>query len=140
MYENILVPTDGSEQAAEAIPHALNLAQHYDATVHALCVVNRAATRQLSPTRAETTMEAMSEEAERATKEVEDEMEKAGVECLPVVLEGAPDETILDYVEQNDIDIVVIGGRKRTPAGKLLFGSVTQSVILHADVPVTVVG
>ncbi|MCH7660977.1 MAG: universal stress protein, partial [Euryarchaeota archaeon] len=56
------------------------------------------------------------------------------------VLEGAPDETILDYVEENEIDIVVIGGRKRTPAGKLLFGSVTQSVILHADVPVTVVG
>jgi nucleotide-binding universal stress UspA family protein len=140
MYENILVPTDGSEQASEATPHALDLAENYDATVHALCVVNRAATRQLSPTRAETTMGAMVEEAERATSEIEDEMEKAGVECLSVVLEGAPDETILDYVEENEIDIVVIGGRKRTPAGKLLFGSVTQSVILHADVPVTVVG
>lgn len=140
MYENVLVPTDGSEQAAEAIPHALDLAKTYGATVHALCVVNRAATHQLSPTRAETTMEAISEEAERATREIEDEMEAAGVECIPVVLEGAPDETILDYVKESGIDIVVIGGRKRTPAGKLLFGSVTQSVILHADVPVTVVG
>ncbi|MCH7662174.1 MAG: universal stress protein, partial [Euryarchaeota archaeon] len=85
MYENILVPTDGSEQASEATPHALDLAENYDATVHALCVVNRAATRQLSPTRAETTMGAMVEEAERATSEIEDEMEKAGVECLSVV-------------------------------------------------------
>lgn len=140
MYENVLVPTDGSEQAAKAIPHALDLARTYGATVHALCVVNRAATHQLSPTRAETTMEAMVEEAERATTEIEDEMDEAGVECVPVVVEGAPDETILDYVEGNEIDIVVIGGRKRSPAGKLLFGSVTQSVVLHAGVPVTVVG
>lgn len=140
MYETVLVPTDGSEQAAEAVPHALDLAEKYDATVHALCVVSRAATRQLSPTRAESTMESLEEEAERITAAVEERANEAGVECIPVVREGAPDETILAYIDENDVDIVLIGGRKRTPAGKLLFGSVTQSVILHAGVPVTVVG
>lgn len=139
MYETILVPTDGSEQASRAIPHALDLAAKYGATVHALCVVDRAAARQLSPTRAEATMESMIEEAERVTREVEERANEAGVECVPVVEDGAPDDVILRYVDENDVDIVVIGGRKRSRAGKLLFGSVTQSVVLHAGVPVTVV-
>lgn len=47
-------------------------------------------------------------------------------------------EGILDLVDELDADTVVMGGRKRSPAGKALFGSVTQSVILDATVPVTV--
>ena len=140
MYETILVPTDGSEQASAAVPHALDLAGKYDATVHALCVVDRAATRQLAPTLAESTLESMTEEADRITREIARQAEEAGVDCVPVVEDGAPDDVILKYVDEHDVDLVVIGGRKRSAAGKLLFGSVTQSVALHADVPVTIVG
>jgi nucleotide-binding universal stress UspA family protein len=38
-----------------------------------------------------------------------------------------------------DADLVVVGARKRTPVGKAVFGSVTQSVVLDSPVPVTVV-
>jgi nucleotide-binding universal stress UspA family protein len=38
-----------------------------------------------------------------------------------------------------DAELLVIGARRRTPVGKLFMGSVTQSIILHADVPVLVV-
>lgn len=140
MYETILVPTDGSEQASAAIPHALDLAERYGATVHALCVVDRAAAHQLGPARAESTLEAMAERAEEVTREVAERAEEAGVDCVPAVENGAPDDVILKYVDEHGVDLVVIGGRKRSAAGKLLFGSVTQSVALHADVPVTIVG
>lgn len=39
MYENVLIPTDGSDGTKEAIEHGLELAETYGATVHALYVV-----------------------------------------------------------------------------------------------------
>lgn len=48
-------------------------------------------------------------------------------------------EGILELTADLDADAIVMSGRKRSPTGKALFGSVTQSVILDARVPVTVV-
>lgn len=47
---------------------------------------------------------------------------------------------ILNAAEINEVDSIVLGGRKRLPMGSLLFGSVTTDVLLHADCPVTVTG
>jgi nucleotide-binding universal stress UspA family protein len=49
-------------------------------------------------------------------------------------------DAILDHAEEHDVDALVLGGRKRSPTGKALFGSVTQSVILNTDRPVVVTG
>ncbi|GGN23033.1 universal stress protein [Halarchaeum nitratireducens] len=49
---------------------------------------------------------------------------------------GDPTEEILDDAASVGPRYIVIGGRKRSPTGKALFGSVTQSVILSADHPV----
>jgi nucleotide-binding universal stress UspA family protein len=48
-------------------------------------------------------------------------------------------EAVLDVVNTLDAELLVIGARRRTPVGKLFLGSVTQNIILHADVPVLVV-
>lgn len=48
-------------------------------------------------------------------------------------------EAVLDVVAGVDAELLVIGARRRSPVGKLFMGSVTQSIILHADVPVLVV-
>jgi nucleotide-binding universal stress UspA family protein len=52
---------------------------------------------------------------------------------------GDPAQEILNTAAEIDADRIIMCGRKRTPVGKVLFGSVTQSVLLNSDVPVTVI-
>ena len=62
----------------------------------------------------------------------------AGIESEKRREHGDPTETILAVAEEIDADLIAIGGRKRSPAGKVLFGSVTQSVLISSDRPVLV--
>jgi nucleotide-binding universal stress UspA family protein len=73
----------------------------------------------------------------RAASEV---FEEARVEYEVTESSGDPAEAIIDAADEADADLIVIGGRKRSPAGKALFGSVTQTVILNAGRPVLVTG
>lgn len=49
---------------------------------------------------------------------------------------GDPVEEILAEADRTDARYIVVGGRRRSPAGKVLFGSTTQAVLLSADRPV----
>lgn len=51
---------------------------------------------------------------------------------------GDPAESIVATAEELDVDAVCVAGRKRSPAGKMLFGSVSQSVVLNTERPVLV--
>lgn len=51
-----------------------------------------------------------------------------------------PADGILDLAEDHDVDHIVMGSRKRSPTGKVIFGSVSQQVLLESPVPVTIVG
>ncbi|MFC7157085.1 universal stress protein [Halomarina halobia] len=70
---------------------------------------------------------------------VQDHLVEAGVAVELVRRHGDPAEEIVDYAESVDADAIVVPGRKRSPVGKAVFGSVTQDVILNADRPVTIV-
>lgn len=67
-----------------------------------------------------------------------DRLEEAGIEVLVEGYGGDAVRAIRNVAEEYDADQIVLAGRKRTPAGKVLFGSVTQSVILESERPVLV--
>ncbi|MGD8524276.1 MAG: universal stress protein [Desulfobacterales bacterium] len=57
-------------------------------------------------------------------------------EAQVIVTNLTPGEEIVDFAHRNEIDEVVIGIRKRSKVGKLVFGSTAQYVIINADCPV----
>ena len=67
-------------------------------------------------------------------------LEDHGVDIEIIDESGDTAEFILREAEERAVDEIVLGGRKRSPAGKALFGSVTQSVIMNTDIPVVVTG
>ncbi|MFC3476323.1 universal stress protein [Halobacterium litoreum] len=76
----------------------------------------------------------------QSVRRARDHLEDAGVEVQVRDDSGDTTDDILDDAEEYDVDAIVLGGRKRSPAGKAIFGSVTQSVILNTDRPVVVTG
>lgn len=80
------------------------------------------------------------EEAFPKSVEIAQEIiENAGVSARRLREHGQPARVIVEVADRIDADQIVIGNEKRSPAGKALFGSVTQSVLLDTDLPVTVV-
>lgn len=73
-----------------------------------------------------------------SVKRVAEALEDRGLSTTTSRGLGEAEEEIVSYVADNDVDHVVMAGQRRSPAGKVIFGSVSQSVILNADVPVTV--
>lgn len=67
--------------------------------------------------------------AERIASEVVENFTAVG-------LVGYPGQEVLSYAEKTDARYIVIGGRRRSPVGKALFGSVAQEVVLGAERPV----
>lgn len=69
-----------------------------------------------------------------------EELDDHGVSVEPLVRSGDPAAGILDAAEDIGADLIIVGGRKRSPLGSALFGSVSQAVVRDADRPVTITG
>ena len=69
---------------------------------------------------------------------VAEQLRDAGIETTVHETRGVPTDAILDVVESTDVDAVAIGCRRRTPVGKVVFGSVAQEVIRRSDCPILV--
>ncbi|MFB6124115.1 MAG: universal stress protein [Haloferacaceae archaeon] len=138
MYDDILVPTDGSDASEEAITHAVDVASKYDARLHALYVVDAGSYATLEAG-TEMVLNALQEEGEQAVRRVEAAADEAGVEVRTTVVTGTAFREILDYVDENGVDLVVMGTHGRKGLDRYLLGSVTERVVRSADVPVLTV-
>jgi nucleotide-binding universal stress UspA family protein len=136
MYRNVLIPTDGSEAADRAVTRALELARTFDATVHALYVVEPLQTAEYD---AGSVYETLRAEGERATEAIAERAREADLRVETTVEVGVPHRTILEYTGEHGVDLIVMGTHGRTGLDRYLLGSVTEKVVRLSDVPVLTV-
>lgn len=133
MSQHVLVPYDGSEQSADALAYALaafpndevRLLKIIEPTVHATAEAAR------------THYEQQREVAEELLQDASSEHETARIETT--ITSGRPIDQIIEETEKRNVTHIVMGSHGRDGAKRLLLGSVTETVIRRAPVPVTAV-
>jgi nucleotide-binding universal stress UspA family protein len=139
MYRTILVPTDGSDGAVAAATHALDIARTYGATVHALHVVDVRMSPIDTDMDRDEVVRLLEQSGEKPTAPIRELGERAGVPTVESVRLGVPAEIIRGYVDDHDVDLVVMGTRGRTGLEHVLLGSVTERTLRTVDAPVLAV-
>lgn len=140
MYKRILLPLDGSSLAERALPHAVAQAERFQAELVLLRVLEPLSELlgKTSPVIADA--EARTREMARDYLErVADRVRKQGVSVRVDAIEGRPHHAIVEYVQTNEVDLIVICARGRSGMSRWLMGSVADRVIRGADVPVLLV-
>lgn len=135
-YERVLVATDGSRQAVNAVDHALALAGTLDATVHALSVVDDTG---IGPDVRAVLTEEVAERTAREAVETVVNAAPTGVDVVTGIEHGQPAERIVEYVDANDLHAVVLGTTGRRGVDRVLLGSVAEQTARASPVPVVTV-
>lgn len=139
MYETILVATDGSGSANRAVTHALEQAEQHGAALHAIYVVDTDRYAEPALSSAELDTIGIEEWGDEQLREVVDRGESLGVEVDTRCCHGKPYKEIVNYGDEVDADLVVLGyqGHSHTETDQI--GSVTDRVVQNAGRPVLVV-
>ena len=137
MYDSILVPTDGSPAAVAAAEGAVSLARRFDATVHAVHVVEFRNVRSTD----EQLVADLRRFGENIVGEVAELAAEAGVEATTSVLEtrGEPHRTIIEAATEGEADCIVMGTHGRTGLARVALGSVAERTLRESPVPVVTV-
>jgi Universal stress protein UspA and related nucleotide-binding proteins len=141
IFKRIMIATDGSENAEKAVSYGISFAKTIDAEVYALYVIS---TQQAVTTRtvkgwSKDFEEYLENKGKTAIADVEKLGQEAGVKIKPVLLKGIPAEKILEFAEENNIDLIVVGTHGLTGIKRFLIGSVAENVVRHSKIPVMVV-
>jgi len=136
MFETVVIATDGSESAERAVHTALDLADRFDAAVHALYVVDEDEIRSTPDSVREDVHEAMRTAGDEALSFVAD---TADADVETAVREGTPATEIVEYADEVDADVIAVGTRGRHGDHAFLLGSVAESAVRRAPMPVLTV-
>jgi nucleotide-binding universal stress UspA family protein len=138
MIDTLVVATDGSESVERAVDVALDLAERFGASVHALSVVDDGDLASAPEDMREDLRAALAERCEEAVDGVARRADGTR-EVTTAVREGRPASVIDDYAREVDADVVATGTRGRHGEHRFLLGSVAERVVRTCPVPVLTV-
>jgi len=144
MFGSIVVGTDGSDTAGEAVRQASELARTVGASVHLVSAYEPVSNqrqreeRQEAPGDLEWMVNAR-EDVEATLREASGSLEDAGVSVDTYAREGDPADAILDVAEEKTADLIVVGNKGMTGAKRFLLGSVPNKISHHAPCSVMII-
>ncbi len=127
----IMVCYTGSPSSRSALKLAIEHAKRFNGTIDLVASMERATARE------QEAVNKIEEEHQKAAALVE----KEGIQCRTHLLVRGltPDEDLVNFAKESNVDEIVLGIRKRSQVDKLIFGSTARYVILHAHCPVVTV-
>ncbi|NUE00883.1 universal stress protein [Halorubraceae archaeon YAN] len=140
MSQRILVPIDGSEQSTSALSYAETLYPDAEfVLLHVLSPSDGAPHPDAIIMHTEETVAAQREDANKLFETVREQIEPDRTVETAIEI-GSAARAIVDYADdpEAEIDAIVMGSRGRDGAKRLLLGSVAETVVRRASVPVTV--
>lgn len=138
----ILIPTDFSDSAREALNYALHFARRFGSRLvlfHSFNVPQFVATDQYGPHRFGCEPEELQAAAEGQMRELVDRVDFGGVQFETLIQPGRAAEAICAYAERQKIDLIITSTHGRTGLMHVLIGSVAEHIVRYARCPVLVV-
>jgi nucleotide-binding universal stress UspA family protein len=144
MFASIVVGTDGSETADEAVKEAMELAKAVGAKVHLVSAFEPVGGQRLREERQQIPEDMQwmvnpREDVDNTLSEAEAQLKEAGVDVAVFARQGDPADAILDVAEEQDADLIVVGNKGMTGAKRFLLGSVPNKVSHHAPCSVMII-
>ena len=140
LYRRILIATDGSEPNKKAVTYGIELARLSGAKVNVAYVVDTAAFASVPMDAGwEMMYELLQKEGNEAIQQIVDDAKASGIDIEGSLLEGHPSHEIIEFAQNNEIDVIVLGTLGKGGLDRFLLGSVAEKVTRNSKVPVLVV-
>ena len=144
MFTRIVVGTDGSDTAAEAVRQAIDLAKLSGATLGIVSAYAPLSERKVKDQQRDAPADVQYEIGPREDVNLvldaaAAEARKDGIEVTTHPVEGEPAEAILNVAEETKADLIVVGNKGMTGARRFLLGSVPNNISHHAPCSVLII-
>jgi len=143
MFSTIVVGTDGSDTAAQAVRQAVDVASALGANLELVTAYAPVSEQRLRAERREAPADVRAtnprQEVESSLAEAAEEARAAGVGVTTHARQGDPADAIIEVAEERKADLVIVGNKGMTGAKRFLLGSVPNKVSHHAPCSVLIV-
>jgi nucleotide-binding universal stress UspA family protein len=144
MYATIVVGTDGSQTAGEAVRQAVELAQRLGSRLHIVSAYEPVSSARLREEAQQVPADLQwmvnpREDVDATLRDAAAGATEAGIEVETYARQGDPADAILDVAEERGADLIVVGNKGMTGAKRFLLGSVPNKVSHHAPSSVLIV-